>query len=227
VQYRGGSLPLLTLDQVANVGVLPDQASYFVIVFAVNGKEIGLQVSQIVDVLDAGSEFDEVTFRQSGVLGSAILGGATTLLVDLYGVVKAVAPEWCVPLKRANQKVRVLIADDSPFYLRQISQFATEAGFEVIQAHDGKEAFETLERDGHVDALLTDVEMPRMDGLELTRRVRATERWSNLPVIAITSLSGEDAVRKGMEAGVDRYIVKLDRERIIQAIDDVIVAKGR
>jgi len=227
VQYRGGSLPLLTLDQVAKVGATQEQSSYFLIVFAVNGKEIALQTSQIIDVLEAGANFDEVTFRQPGILGSAIMNGSTTLLVDLYGIVKVAAPEWLgSPKKRDSNKVKVLIADDSPFYLRQISQFATDAGFEVIQAHDGREAFEIMEREGNsIHAILTDVEMPRMDGLELTRRVRRVDRWSKMPIIAITSLTGEDAVRKGLEAGVDRYIVKLDRERIVQAIEEVFLAK--
>jgi two-component system, chemotaxis family, sensor kinase CheA len=229
VQYRGGSLPLLTLDQVAKVGATPSQSSYFLIVFAVNGKEIGLQVSQIVDVLEVGADFDEVTFRQPGILGSAIMNSATTLLVDLYGIVKVAAPEWLgIPKKRDSNKVKVLIADDSPFYLRQISQFATDAGFDVLQAHDGREAFEIMEREGNsIHAILTDVEMPNMDGLELTRRVRKVERWSKMPIIAITSMTGDEAMRKGLDAGVDRYIVKLDRERIVQAIEEVFLSKER
>lgn len=229
IQYRGGSLPILTLDQVAHVGAVPEQSSYFVIVFATNGKEIGLLVSQIVDVQEAGSDFDEITFRQPGVLGSSIMSGATTLLVDLYEVVKIAAPEWITaPRTRGDQKIKVLIADDSPFYLRQISKFAGDAGFEVVQAHDGREALDVLEREGgSIDAVLTDVEMPNMDGLEFTRKVRAANRWPELPIIAITSLSGEEAVRKGMDAGVDRYIVKLDREKIIQAVEDVLAAKGK
>ena len=229
IQYRGGSLPILTLDQVAHVGAVSEQGSYFVIVFATNGKEIGLLVSQIVDVQEAGSDFDEITFRQPGVLGSSIMGGATTLLVDLYEVVKIAAPEWITaPRARGDHKIKVLIADDSPFYLRQISKFAGDAGFEVVQAHDGRDAFEVLEREGgSIDAVLTDVEMPNMDGLEFTRKVRAANRWPELPIIAITSLSGEEAVRKGMDAGVDRYIVKLDREKIIQAVEDVLAAKGK
>lgn len=230
VQYRGGSLPLLTLDQVAHVSALPEQSSYFVIVFAVNGKEIGLQVSHIVDVLEAGSDFDEVTFRQPGIIGSSIMAGATTLLVDLYGIVKATAPEWLERPERLKRlgPLKVLIADDSPFYLRQITQFAKDAGFDVVQASNGKEALLALEREGRsIDAVLTDVEMPLMDGLEFTRQARKLEFGAKIPIIAITSLSGEDAVRRGMEAGVDRYIVKLDREKIIQAVEDVLVSRRK
>ncbi|MEN9353079.1 MAG: hypothetical protein RL318_404 [Fibrobacterota bacterium] len=230
IQYRGGSLPLLTLDQVAKVDPLSDQSSYFIIVFAVNGKEIGLQVSQIVDVLEAGADFDEVTFRQAGIIGSAIMAGATTLLVDLYGIVKVIAPEWLEHPDRLARlgPLKVLVADDSPFYLKQITIFAKDAGFEVVQANNGLEALQILEREGSsIDVVLTDVEMPLMDGLEFTRKARKLKAGAKLPIIAITSLSGDDAVRRGMEAGVDRYIVKLDREKIIQTIEDVLTARRR
>jgi two-component system chemotaxis sensor kinase CheA len=66
-----------------------------------------------------------------------------------------------------------------------------------------------------------------MDGLEFTRKARKLKAGAKLPIIAITSLSGDDAVRRGMEAGVDRYIVKLDREKIIQTIEDVLTARRR
>ena len=85
-----------------------------------------------------------------------------------------------------------------------------------------------MEREGNsIHAILTDVEMPNMDGLELTRRVRKVERWSKMPIIAITSMTGDEAMRKGLDAGVDRYIVKLDRERIVQAIEEVFLSKER
>lgn len=230
IQYRGGSLPLLTLDQVAHVSPLPEQDSYFVIVVAVNGKEIGLQVSQIVDVVESGADFDEVTFKQPGVIGSSIMAGATTLLVDLYGLVKVIAPEWTQVSEKLRKfgSLKILVSDDSPFYRRQISQFAKDAGFDVIEAVNGQQALEIVEREGRsIDAVLTDVEMPLMDGLEFTRRARKLELGFRLPIIAITSLSSDEAIRRGIEAGVDRYIVKLDREKIVQSLEEVLVDRRK
>lgn len=228
VQYRGGSLPLVDLADVAQVQPLPDQESYFVIVFMAGGREVGLVVSQIVDITEAAEEFDESTFKQSGILGSAILGGSTTLLVDLWGVVQACLPGFIETKKAAAdaRKSRILVVEDSPFYLRQISGFLVDSGYEVVQAIHGGDALSKLESEADIDMILTDIEMPIMDGLEFTRQVRASQKFRHLPVVAVTSLSGEDAMARGKAAGVDSYMVKLDREKITHTVETYI-AHGR
>jgi two-component system chemotaxis sensor kinase CheA len=93
----------------------------------------------------------------------------------------------------------------------------TEAGCEVLTAEDGEKGLRLLEeQDGAIAMVFTDVEMPRMDGLEMTRRIRANGRFANLPVLAVTSLSGDQAEKKGREAGLTDYLVKLDRELIVE-----------
>jgi len=225
VQYRGGSLPLLDLADVAQVHPLPDQETYFVIVYAVGGKEVGLVVSQIVDIVEASVDFDETTFKQPGIIGSTILSSHTTLLVDLYEVVKTSLPGWIkAPEFAASTRTRrILVTDDSPFYRRQIAGFLKDCGVEVVEAVNGDEALAKLETTPGIDLVLTDVEMPIMDGLELTRRIRGNESLRHLPVIAITSLSGEEALRKGKEAGVDGYLVKLDREKILAEVEKFLL----
>jgi two-component system chemotaxis sensor kinase CheA len=221
IQYRGGSLPLLDLADVSQVHPLPDQDTYFVIVYAVAGKEVGLVVSQIVDIVEASVEFDESTFRQTGIIGSTILSNHTTLLVDLYEVVKTSLPGWIkAPDVAIGSKTRkILVADDSPFYRKQIMSFLVDVGLEVVEAVNGDEALAKLESATDIDMVLTDIEMPIMDGLEFTRRIRANPSLKHLPVVAITSLSSEDAVRRGKEAGVNGYIVKLDREKILAEVE--------
>ena len=228
IQYRGGSLPLLDLADVSQVHPLPDQETYFVIVYAVAGKEVGLVVSQIVDIVEASVEFDESTFRQTGIIGSTIISDHTTLLVDLYEVVKTSLPGWIkAPETAIGAKPRkILVADDSPFYRRQIMSFLVDVGLGVVEAVNGDEALAKLESSSDIDMVLTDVEMPIMDGLEFTRRIRANPSLKHLPVIAITSLSSDDAIRRGKEAGVNGYLVKLDREKILAEIEKYLL-RGR
>lgn len=228
VQYRGGSLPLVDLADVAQVQPLPDQESYFVIVFVAGGREVGLVVSQIVDITEASEEFDEATFKQVGILGSAILAGSTTLLVDLWGVVQACLPGFIEArkAKEAERKSRILVVEDSPFYLRQISGFLVDCGYDVVQAVHGADGLAKLESEADIDMILTDIEMPIMDGLEFTRQVRASQKFRHLPVVAVTSLSGEDAMARGKAAGVDSYMVKLDREKITHTVE-TFISHGR
>lgn len=228
VQYRGGSLPLLDLSEVASVHPMPDQQEFFVVVYAVGGKEVGLLVSQIVDIVDASVDFDESTFKQPGIVGSTILSSHTTLLVDLYEVVRTSLPGWIkAPEISATKVAKVLVADDSPFYRRQISNYIKECGIEVVEAANGDEALALLETTEGIGMVLTDIEMPLMDGLELTRRIRGNENLRHLPVVAITSLSGDEAVRRGKEAGVDGYLVKLDREKILSEVERLLTNRAK
>jgi len=225
VQYRGGSLPLVDLSDVARIAPLPGQDAYFVVVFSAGGREVGLLVSSIVDIADAADDFDQHTFCQPGILGSSIIAGHTTLLVDLWGVVQALLPGW-IPESELQRGGKILVADDSPFYLGQLTGFLQERGYEVVQAVDGAQAMSRLESETGIDMVLTDIEMPVMDGLELVRRIRASDRFRRLPVVAVTSLSGEDAVARGKAAGVDSYMVKLDREQIVRTVE-TFLAHGR
>ena len=227
VQYRGGSLPLVDLADVAQIQPLPQLDAYFVIVFSAGGREVGLVISQIVDIAEASEDFDEMTFKQPGIIGSAIIGGATTLLVDLWGVVRTSLPGW-IPDKpqRDGKPVRLLVVEDSPFYLKQISGFLEEAGYQVVTAVHGGDAMAKLQSESGIDLVVTDIEMPVMDGLELTRSIRSSSAFRHLPVVAVTSLSGEDAMKRGREAGVDSYMVKLDREKILHTVE-TFLAHGR
>ncbi len=88
---------------------------------------------------------------------------------------------------------------------------------------DGREAWRMLESaDAAFDLLVTDIEMPLLDGLELTRAVRASERWSGLPVVALTSLDSDAQRQDGLAAGVTAYLSKLDKERLARTISEVL-----
>lgn len=73
-----------------------------------------------------------------------------------------------------------------------------------------------------VRLVLTDVEMPRLDGLGLTRAIRADQRFNSLPIIALTSLASEDDNARGLAAGVNEYQVKLDREKLLEGIKNLL-----
>ena len=225
IQYRGGSLPLFSIDEVANVGRHEDVNCY-VVVFPIGGKEVGVLVSDIVDILDTTEKVDDISHRQPGILGSMIISDKITLLIDLYGVVTSVMPEWAVLTAEHSGRAEsdgynILIVEDSRFFMNQINEFVAESGYATFQAEDGVEALQVLE-ENHIDLILTDIEMPNMDGLELSRRVRSDDRWQKMPIIAVTSVAGEAAEQRGREAGIDAYLIKLDREQIISKIHEYL-----
>src|ERR1051326_5520776 len=100
-------------------------------------------------------------------------------------------------------------------------------GCRVLAAGDGQAAWELLQRHaGEIDLVTTDVEMPRLDGLSLTRQIRADERFARLPVIALSSLAGEEDIAAGRAAGVDEYQVKLDKDELQETIRKLVREKG-
>jgi CheY-like chemotaxis protein len=108
-----------------------------------------------------------------------------------------------------ERPARVLVVDDA-LTTRMLEVGILEAGgYEVMSAGDGMEAWELLDGRG-ADLVVTDVHMPRADGLELCRRIRGSERFADLPVVMVTSLGSDEDRRAGLEAGADAYIVKSD-----------------
>ncbi|MBK7141939.1 MAG: chemotaxis protein CheW [bacterium] len=227
MQYRGNSLPLVTLSDAAAVNSVEGEEDLVVLVFNVNGHEVGLLGSMPVDVDEAKIVIDQVTHRQRGIAGSAILHGETTLIADLYELVDTVHPEWAA----AREEMRIaasapdaavttiLLAEDSDFFRAQVKKYLEEDGFRVLAAPDGEAAWELLDANTDtVSIVVTDVEMPRLTGFGLAARIRADQRTSHLPVIAVTSLAGEEDMARGREAGVTEYHVKLDRDKLLTSV---------
>ena len=225
MQYRGASLPLVTLSDAARVKPIGETKDLAVIVSNVYGREVGLLGAMPVDVIETKAAIDQVTHRQKGIAGSAVIRDRTTLISDLFELVDAVYPEWGAEKAAVRSAAigkgsrSVLLAEDSSFFRTQVKRYLEEDGYTVFEAPDGEAAWELLLQ--HVDEVrivVTDIEMPRLSGLGLAERIRGDGRTAKLPVIALTSLAGEEDMAKGKAAGVDDYQVKLDRDRLLQSV---------
>ncbi|MEA2061752.1 MAG: chemotaxis protein CheW [Thermodesulfobacteriota bacterium] len=225
VQYRGGALPLYELSQVADLEKLPQREQQEIIVFKVKEREIGLIVSPPVDAVELFLDIDDSTLKQPCITGSMIINSHTTLLVDIFTLVKELNPSWFTQEKGAatemaesGQKV-ILFAEDSAFFRNQVSSFMEEEGFKVIKAEDGAEAWEILQnRSEEIDIVVTDLEMPVMDGFELTKKIKDSPDFFNFSVIALTSLASDEHIKRGQLVGIDEYEIKLDRENLMKVI---------
>jgi len=225
VQYRGGALPLYELSQVADFSPIPEKEQQEVIVFKVKDRELGLMVMPPVDAVEVCLDIDEGTLRQPAISGSMIINDHTTLLVDIFEMVKILNPGWfkeetkvSAEMAESGEKI-VLFAEDSAFFRNQVKTFMEEDGLKVIATEDGLIAWELLkERVNEIDLVVTDLEMPNMDGFELTKRIKSDPKYSHLTVIALTSLASEAHIEKGKKVGIDEYELKLDREKLMKII---------
>ncbi|MCK5323227.1 MAG: chemotaxis protein CheW, partial [Desulfobulbaceae bacterium] len=232
IQYRGGVLPVYALEEVANVEMLEESEKLDVILFMVNGHEVGLLSVPPLDVLELDFAIDETTLRQQGISGSVIIDGRTTLLVDISEIVRSLNPEWFkedqAGRDRESMKIggkgsrAILLVEDSQFFRTQVKSFIEDEGHAVIEAEDGLKAWEYLnERGDEIGLVVTDIEMPNMDGFELAGKIKNDERFAHLAVIALTSLAGKEDIARGREVGIDEYQVKLDRDNLIRSIGNL------
>jgi two-component system chemotaxis sensor kinase CheA len=223
IKYRGGSLPLFSIDEVAMVKPLADTKNMLVIVFNVAKREVGLLAMGPVDAQEVNLDIDGVTLRQAGIMGSAIIDDNTTLLVDIYEIVKTLNPQWFEEPKltdsEAGKAPTILFAEDSSFFRNQVKSSMEKEGFNVLEAEDGVIAWDLLvENADLVSLVVTDIEMPNMDGFALTEKIKGSSAFAHLPVIALTTLAGDEDIAKGKKVGIDDYQIKLDREKLMNSI---------
>lgn len=231
IQYRGKSLPLIAIEEVANVKPQAEGEDVLVIVFLLSGKEVGLLATQPVDAIEDFLELDDTTLRQAGIMGSAIIGDHTTLVIDIFDMVETLNPAWFekreAVLSSDGSAATILYAEDSEFFRRQVKGYVEDEGYQVIEAEDGMVAWELLQQHSDkISLVITDIEMPNLDGFGLTEKIKKDERFAHIPVIALTTLAGEEDLARGKAVGIDDYQTKLDKDKVRESIHRFLKGRG-
>lgn len=233
MKYRGGSLSLMCVDDLASVSPLADHDNLLVIVFNIAKRAVGLLAIGPIDAIEVNADIDDVTLSQPGIMGSIIIDQHTTMLVNVFEMAQALYPQWFVEREKVVfdqasdvQPPTILIAEDSKFFRNQVKGYMTEVGYDVIEAEDGVEAWDKLHEFGdQITMLVTDIEMPNMNGFDLTQRIRQDPKYGKLPIIALTTLASAEDVAKGQAVGVNEYHIKLDKERLMVSVHDYVKKK--
>jgi chemosensory pili system protein ChpA (sensor histidine kinase/response regulator) len=161
-----------------------------------------------------------------GVLGATLLGDGTVApVLDLTGLMQApvtLASPAEATLGAETAQTEILVVDDSLSMRRALSQFLQDSGFRVRQARDGIEAIQAVE-EHHPDLLLVDLEMPRMNGLELTAHLRGHESAHHLPIIMLTSRGMQKHRSQAERTGVNAYLTKPFQEtELLETIEHLL-----
>jgi two-component system chemotaxis sensor kinase CheA len=171
--------------------------------------------------------------RAQFVSGAALLGtGAVLIVLDANDLVRS-ATGRTLPARRAvalqkqtltiERRLSVLVADDSITTRTLEKNILETAGFIVTVAIDGEEAWQKVSEQ-HFDVVISDVEMPKITGLELVRLIKGSERTKHIPVILLTSLGKPEHQEAGLRAGADAYLVKskFDQGELLRMIKAVV-----
>ena len=175
--------------------------------------------------------------RVSGIAGATVLGNGEVVLIinpvqiaqrtdvpDFDPNAERVAPE--VPKMAVTQAGRplVMIVDDSLTVRRITSRLLSREGFDVLTARDGIDALELLETEAETpDVILLDIEMPRMDGFEFTKTIKANPKRAGIPIVMITSRTAEKHRNLAKDLGVDLYLGKpFQEEELLRHLRDML-----
>ena len=218
VQYRGGLMPLLPLAGENYHDGVGDQP---VLVFADEDKHMGIIVDKIVDIVEQKLQID-MSSRRPGYLGTSIIANKATDIVDAAYFISQAFKDWFGSdhsVSYGNEEVRrVLLVDDSPFFRNLLTPLLTVAGYDVTTVENPAEALNLQEAGRDFDAIVSDIEMPGMNGFEFVAAIRRGGRWSQLPVVAMSSHSTQRDLERGRLAGFTDYVPKFNREALLETL---------
>jgi chemosensory pili system protein ChpA (sensor histidine kinase/response regulator) len=214
VEVDGRRLPAYRLSDALHLGAAPDHAGEQpILVVEAGERRYGLVVDQVMEARDAVvKSLGPLLQGTPGISSATVLGdGSVALILNPAELPDAEARISAEGGYRAPQEagLHVLMADDSISVRRVLMKTLEAAGWRYTAARDGQDALEKLRGlERPPDVALLDVEMPRMDGFQLTTALRAMAEYKNLPIVMLTSRAGEKHRRKAAELGANDYLVK-------------------
>ncbi len=228
-QYRGQLMPLVpiagTFDRERDI--------QRVLVFSEHGeaggseRSMGLVVDEIVDVVDERLQI-AMSSTRAGLLGTAVIDGRAAGVLDTRYWLTRQAQDWFrarQPTARSRQS-RLLIVEDSDFFRQLLIPTLSAAGFVVTAASGAAQALKLRDSGVMFDAIVSDIEMPELDGLAFARRVRAGGAWLELPMIALSGRARPKDIAAAREAGFTDFVEKFEPEPLLDCIQRCLANAG-
>ena len=226
VAHRSSLMPLIALGNLAGGdGKLRDTAreSWPVLVVGVGGEPMGLLVSEIVDIVESLLDID-IAGSTPAVIGSATIRGEPAEVLDLAHYMKAARPG---AFERGHAKrFRVMLVDDKLFFRDLLAPIVSAAGYEVATIASAAEGLAVLKRGVAFDIIVTDVDMPDMDGYSFARALADNPRTCKIPVVALDAHAGSTVAEAARNAGMRGVVGKFDRQGLLTTLRSVLEASA-
>lgn len=219
VQYRGQLMPLVRVNDEVQIRT---QGTQPLLVFSDDGRSMGLVVDEIVDIVEDNLNI-EVSSEVPGVLGSAVVKGHATEIIDMGHFLPIAFEDW---LRRKDKALggpvtrSLLFVDDSVFFRNMLTPVLKAAGYQVTTVGAAQEAIDVLKSGKRIDVVVTDIDMPGMNGFDLAQAVLADPETKDVPIIALSGLTSPEAIERGREVGFHDFVAKFDRPGLIAALKE-------
>ncbi len=218
IQYRNNLMYLTAVDPDY---IWPESGMQHVVVFVDNNKVMGLAVKEIVDIVEHSMSISS-KLEKPGFLGSVVIENRTCDLVDIGYFFKQTFTSTALADDSINNAPRVLFVDDSPFFRKFIPPTLQEAGYRVTTFDNARDALTYMENDNRFNAIITDMNMPGMDGMELARQCQDNQRLSHIPIVVLSSQNAEEIqqFRRDVSAiqSLKAYVSKTNHTQLLDTI---------
>jgi two-component system chemotaxis sensor kinase CheA len=216
LKYDDKSLRLIRLhDHLPIQPPTEDGEEIFVIVPKLVKHPLGIVATHVEDVFHAQVTLDKKNVKGVGILGSAIINKKMVIMIDIYSLFESAEPDYYhVGAVGGIEGRRILLAEDTTFFRTVEENYLKSFGCTVEIARDGEEAWQKLNAGEVYDVLVTDIEMPAMNGIDLVRKIKESGKFNSMPVVMLTALKADRFRERSMEAGADAYELKLDKEQL-------------
>ncbi len=215
--HEGRLLPVMLASEDMRI----QARAYPLLVLAGAGQAVGLLVEDVVDVLDAPLDL-QMSGVDERIVGVANLRGAIVELLDIAYFLDRANPGALA--RGVNHRPRVLLVDDKQFFRDMLGLALSANNYEVSAAQSGSEALAMIEKGLNIDALVTDIDMPNMDGYALTRQFLALPECADIPVIALAPQATPQIREAAAACGARAVAGKFDRRALVGFLDSYIGA---
>jgi len=225
VQYRGHLMPLIPFDTAHEWKTTGRQP---ILVFTDRDRSMGLVVDEIVDIVEDRLKI-ELSAAEDGLIGSAILDGKATDVIDAGYFLTQAFSDWFGDNDGAfgtgesvHGSKKVLLVDDSPFFRNLLRPVLSVAGYDVTTVESAGEALKMRETGLKFDVIISDIEMPDMNGFEFAEAVKSGGIWASIPMVALSSHATDQDFERGRQVGFSEYVAKFDRDALVMTLADTI-----
>ena len=221
VQYRGQLMPLIPF----NPGhAWKEDGRQPILVFTESERSMGLVVDEIVDIVEDNLKV-EIAAEQPGLIGGAVIDGHATDVIDAGYFLTQAFSDWFGGAGEdglAGGGRSVLLVDDSPFFRNLLAPMLSVAGYSVTSVENAADALSMRDKGYTFDVIISDIEMPEMDGFEFAQAVRADARWEKTPMVALSSRISDEDFARGREVGFSDYVAKSDRDELVRSLSQAV-----
>ncbi len=218
VQYRGTLMPLIYINDRATH---KEEGQQPILVFTDEDRSMGLVVDEIVDIVEDHLNI-EISAEKAGMVGSAIVKGKATEIIDVSYYLPKAFDDWLENKDDTalHRDFSLLLVDDSPFFRNMLAPLLGAAGYKVTLAESATDAVRLKDNGLIFDVIVSDIEMPDMDGIEFANEIKSDPRWRDIPIIALSSHTSPETIERSRRAGFIDYVAKFDREGLIESLKE-------